>query len=1176
MQPEMELAFERTSTDMAEESMLDFSAGPMTQELYLFFFFCLGFVIFRTEYMQRLVRGSNQDDGKRKHICSRKAHALTVAVPISDEIAHVYSIDQLHDDFESGEYDNVVAGWRDLEFQSRSIEALTMVVTSLVALGRPDEVGMFVAKSVATKLDLRPQLRQVIEAIVTPKLVLNAQHINTALRDIYDQASCDLRPDALKVLFVAFAERNDEDRSSKAMQRLEELGAPADFDTLVSAAQGFLACKNLAATLGHLKTALMVRGRSPLRAATPAGETATVVPPGFLVAATRCATEAAIACADNAARPRTWDMLELLEKVDGGTPQEALILLLEWATRQSPMDVSMALRVERRLRALAGGELLPLAACDALVRVHASCCGSEVADACSGNDRGAAACCFDEYTRALAVAENPGPLEGSLVVLLSACLEPRNADLAEHIFDWSHRKGCCSAPILSATIKVLVAARRPERICGLWEVMDSTRLEIDDAVFGQFIKAAVQAGKLDLARKIYRRAKNPDAQNCMSLIRACGQEGDAPQALAMLRELRDRGEADTSAYNCALDVCFSCGDTGAAQGLFQEMRASRRVDAISYNILLKQLVRADSGASASDLDALLEEMRKAGLRPNLATYNSVICAAMAVGDFARAWRTVDIIESQAGAHAVDVYTVTSLFKGYRRERDRPCMDKRAFDRAISLISKYSVKVDEVLVNVALEACVSLRDQARLGATLEAFAKAGFAVPQQCGMLTYGILIKANGQNRQMNVAWKYWREATTDRGLVASEQLYGQMIDALVSNDCMGDALRLFRDMQEVHKERWDSPGFSVAYAMIIRGYAQRKECGRALECYEEMQAHGAKVGLVVFNTLVDACSRVGDMDSAARLFTDIVDADCTPDLITYSTLIKGYCVRAELDKAMELLALMRRKGIVPDAIVFNSLLDGCAKQQMPGLCEQVIHDMVEAGISPSNHSASILIKLHSRCRDVDAAFRVIDEMPQMYGFRPNAAVYTCLMATCVANGRLSDALALRERMLQDRALPDEKTYSTLLRGTLRAGSADQCLTLVRAAMEQGNACALLDEELVQSVVKLVQRRKGDAQVHDLVEDLRHAGVTVHFPQSQRQNQQQRQERLPRHDRHERQERMDRPPTHDQLQRPPQHQQQQQKQQKQQKQQQQQRQCQQQDQEQQQRRPRNQQQQKRP
>jgi pentatricopeptide repeat protein len=262
---------------------------------------------------------------------------------------------------------------------------------------------------------------------------------------------------------------------------------------------------------------------------------------------------------------------------------------------------------------------------------------------------------------------------------------------------------------------------------------------------------------------------------------------------------------------------------------------------------------------------------------------------------------------------------------------------------------------------------------------------------------------------------------------------------------------------------------------------------------------HGTKVSLVVLNTLIDACSRVSDMDTASKLHEEMVDMNVLPDLITYSTLIKGYSVCGELDKALQLFTTMRNKGIRPDAIVFNSLLDGCARKQMPALCEQVVADMEAAGVVPSNHSASILIKLYGRCKNLDAAFKVIDEMPKKFGFQANNAVYTCLMSACIANGRLEQAMELRTRMLKEGVYPDEKTYSTLLRGALRANSVELSVLLINAAVDQGSsrnsARYLLDDELVKSVLLLIQRRNlWEAHGRDLHERLRSAGVRTSCP----------------------------------------------------------------------------------
>merc|ERR1719324_499197 len=317
------------------------------------------------------------------------------------------------------------------------------------------------------------------------------------------------------------------------------------------------------------------------------------------------------------------------------------------------------------------------------------------------------------------------------------------------------------------------------------------------------------------------------------------------------------------------------------------------------------------------------------------------------------------------------------------------------------------------------------------------------------------------------------------------------MIDILVSNGRMDDALRLFEEMKTSSGDKLTGSGFAAAFASVISGFAQRKECQRAIQCYQEMQAKNVKISVVVYNTLIDACCRVSDMEGAAKLFQDMVAGQCTPDLITYSTLIKGYCLCGDMDQGMQLFMLMRKKGITPDAIVFNSLLDGCAKRQMRTLCEQVVRDMAEAGVSPSNHSVSILVKLYGRCRDLDAAFRVFEEMPRDHGFKPNAAVYTCLMSSCIANNQMDRAMQLHKQMAKERVHCDEKTYSTLLRGALRVNNIEAAVDLIHSALDQGTR-GLLEEELVQNVIFLMQRRgQFEQQGQPLVQRLREHGIDV-------------------------------------------------------------------------------------
>jgi pentatricopeptide repeat protein len=316
-----------------------------------------------------------------------------------------------------------------------------------------------------------------------------------------------------------------------------------------------------------------------------------------------------------------------------------------------------------------------------------------------------------------------------------------------------------------------------------------------------------------------------------------------------------------------------------------------------------------------------------------------------------------------------------------------------------------------------------------------------------------------------------------------------------LANGDLDGAVAVFREMKQA------LPDFSrgaVVFSALVKACVQRKLTKLATEVYDEIK-DVCTCSKVTYNTLIDALVRQGELDRATDLFRDMSLKAVTPDLITYSTLIKGHCVRGDLEHGLQLLGLMQRRGIQPDAILFNSILDGCAHKQMRSLTEMVLKDMQTAGIAPSNFTLSILVKLYGRCNDLEMAFQVVDTYPQKYGFDLNAQVYTCLMSACIANGYLDKAMELRMRMLKERVMPDEKTYSTLLRGTLRAGSVEQCALLVNAALDQQcrrSARYLLDEELVKSVLLLIQRRNlWEAHGQELLERLQNSGLSVRCPE---------------------------------------------------------------------------------
>merc|ERR1719174_1813311 len=135
---------------------------------------------------------------------------------------------------------------------------------------------------------------------------------------------------------------------------------------------------------------------------------------------------------------------------------------------------------------------------------------------------------------------------------------------------------------------------------------------------------------------------------------------------------------------------------------------------------------------------------------------------------------------------------------------------------------------------------------------------------------------------------------------------------------------------------------------------------------------------------MIDACARVGRMESVSDLLEDMKKHGVRPNLITFSTMIKGHCQSGDIQTAFSLLEQMQA-----------------------------------AGVQPSNFTLSVLVKLMNRARKLDQAFGLVQEISQKYNFKPNVHVYTNLIQACTSNRQLTRAMETLETMLRNNVYPE-------------------------------------------------------------------------------------------------------------------------------------------------------------
>lgn len=556
--------------------------------------------------------------------------------------------------------------------------------------------------------------------------------------------------------------------------------------------------------------------------------------------------------------------------------------------------------------------------------------------------------------------------------------------------------------------------------------------EVDAAALRAVAEKASQVGN----------SSRGDVENCNKHkrdqiakdIRACGKAGDLKAALEMFYERSAKGAQSSSLIlNAIIDACVQCGDVDKAAEFFSNAEANT-LDTITYNIMIKgRLAQGDEAAAARLLAVMLEK----GFGVSLAPYHGLLNARVNANDRTGAWKIVGDMQA-AGVEPTNV-TCWILLK-------IKAITATDLSRVLVLLESVNEPVDEAFFAAVVDVCVKANCLDMLSKYSAKFGSLSSA--SNANASTYGAMIKAYGQVADLKRIWGLWEEMTS-AGVTPTAITLGCMVEALVMNGCTSDAWQLAQQLGDDEKTR--ALVNTVIYTTILKGFAWTQDMKMVTAVYDEMRAHDVQPNTITYNTILNAFAQSGTMDRVPALLEDMKSASPPVDLdiVTYSTIVKGFCNAGNLDRALEILQDMLSSSDLkfkPDEVLYNSLLDGCAKQQRPDDALKLLDDMRKSGVKPSNYTLSMIVKLMGRCRRVNKAFSLIEELSQEYKLKVNIQVYTCLAQACFNNKMATKAVSLYDQIMEEGLLPDEMTYTVFVKGCLQAGLVDQAVKLAKCA----------------------------------------------------------------------------------------------------------------------------------
>lgn len=195
------------------------------------------------------------------------------------------------------------------------------------------------------------------------------------------------------------------------------------------------------------------------------------------------------------------------------------------------------------------------------------------------------------------------------------------------------------------------------------------------------------------------------------------------------------------------------------------------------------------------------------------------------------------------------------------------------------------------------------------------------------------------------------------------------------------------------------------------------------------------KIGLdgntEICNALIDFYAKFGCVFDAASVFRHMP----VKDLISWNSMIWGYANSNSDDwaQAFSLFRKMRIEGLGVDRATFSCLLLVCAHCRDLRLGRMIHAHVKGTGLEFDVSIGTALINMYTKCRNLESARKVFDELPKV-----NIEYWNAMIHSYVNSGLAREALGLIEQAKFRELQLDEVTILGLLMACRDAGELDE------------------------------------------------------------------------------------------------------------------------------------------
>jgi pentatricopeptide repeat protein len=529
--------------------------------------------------------------------------------------------------------------------------------------------------------------------------------------------------------------------------------------------------------------------------------------------------------------------------------------------------------------------------------------------------------------------------------------------------------------------------------------------------------------------------------------------------------------ADISTINTLLDTCTKLNDFKNFNRLCELIIDSENylnsnmpaANIVTFNIILKGLnndmckmefEERYKFLAPAKVEFLLKEILSRNLHPNDITLNTIIDMLVESGNFGLAWKYYEEMEKEYSIEP-DIFTYSTLLKSIKNYQPDEESIEKAFEilKIVRLSQAKGVKPDEIFYNCILETCVKYGKMEAADVVFNDMKENALITPSK---ITYSIMIKGFGNNANLEKCFILFHEMK-QYSLEPNEIIYGCLLNACVKANNLFKAVEVFNEIKNYS-------GLSMnvyIYTILIKGYSKSKDFAKAIELYNQMlNDTSLTLNIIVFNAILDCCVECFDIEMMKKIYEDLRrravlnETFPQPDLITYSTVIKGYAKVRDSSKVLDIFYyLCGRDDLQLDEIIYCSVLDALLKTERVSEALKIYEQMKTGGITRTNASYSIIIKIFSKLNEVEKAVQIYNDMISEK-IQPSLITYTAIIQILIKTKRVGNAIQIFEEILQNKINPDQVLYNVIINGCVLNGKLDEgCKFLLEAFKQEIRVC---------------------------------------------------------------------------------------------------------------------------